>query len=253
MGKLNGTLLQIYADGVVIAAQKGCTINYDVDLPDSTNKESGGWAEHINGLRSVTVDFDALFSTTGLSGGELIDYIIARQKVLLVITGGVSFPFVGEVNLKATKIDAPLEGVMSVSGSFAVNGILYQLKGTSAQLLTDPDGVGQTYDTFTVSGTAVTSAINASGVASAYSNTFSVTLADVIKMAVFVTSNSGELPIVEIYESEGGSISNAESLVAGLNIVTLTITKTATAHLNIHNTGAANFALSSIFLFKVAV
>jgi hypothetical protein len=58
------------------------------------------------------------------------------------------------------------------------------------------------------------------------------------------------LPIVEIRESGAGAISNIENLVAGLNIVTLTVTATKTAYLTIRNTGAANWAMSNIYLFK---
>jgi hypothetical protein len=250
MSKINATLLLLYADGVVIAAQKGCSINVEQDLPDASNKQSSGWAEHINGLRNASVDFDALFSTTGISAGELMDYIIDRSSLLLAIVGGVAFPMVAEVDVSSIKIDAPEEQAMSLSGSLKVDGAFYQLKGTSAQLVTDPDGTGTDYDTLTISGIAITSAINLAGTAYCHSNTFSITSGDVVKVAVFLTSNSGELPTVELCESGGAAISNVASLVAGLNIVTLTATDTHTAHLSFRNSAAANWSVSSIYAFK---
>ena len=250
MAKLNATLLLLYADGQVIATQKGCSLSADVDLYDTTNKQSGGWKEHEKGARSATIDLDALFSTTGISAPELMDYITGRSSLLLALVGGISYPILGEVDMKSLKLDAPTEGAKSLSGSFQVNGPLFQLKGTSAALVTDPDATGTDYDTLTISGITISSAINLAGAAYAHSNTFSVTNGDVIKVAVFLTSNSGELPTVEVCQSGGAAISNVESLVAGLNIITLTVTSTQTAHITLRNTAAANWSLSPLYAFK---
>jgi predicted secreted protein len=251
MAKINGTLVLLYADGVAIALQKGLDVSAEQDLPDVTNKESGGWEEHMNGLRRASIDFDALFSTTGLSGGELIAYITSRTSLLMVITGGVTYPFVGEVDVKSVKLSAPQENPFALSGSLKLKGPLYQLKGTSAALVTDPDAGGTDYDTLTVSGIAITSAINAAGAAYCNSNTFSVSLGDVIKVAVFLTLNSGEVPSVAIWDNTSADISNVATLVAGLNILTLTVTgNDASASLRWRNSGAANWALSSIYAFK---
>lgn len=252
MTAINGTDVLMYCDGVVIAAQRGLSVNVDVDLPDATHKQSGGWGNHIKGQRNATVDLDALFFSTGQSAKALLDYIINRSDILMVITGGTSYPLIGHVNIASSKIDAPSEGAMSLSGSFVLNGGLYQLYDTSAQMMTDPDGNGTDYDTFTVSGTAVTSAINAASTAHADSNTLNVTDGDEIKLAVFLTLNSGEAPSVGIWDNTSAYISNEEQLSEGLNLITLTATATdSSASLRISNTAAANFELSSIYLFKV--
>ena len=250
MGKLNATLLLLYADGVVIATQKGCSVSVEQDLPDTTTKDSAGWAEHMNGLRNASVDLDALYSTTGISGDELIAYITGASSLLLALVGGVSYPMVAEVNMASVKLNAPTEGAMELTGSLKINGPLYHLKGTSAALVTDPDETGTDYDTFTISTIAITSAINLAGAAYAHSNTFSVTADDIIKVAVFLTKTSGELPTVEVCENSGTAVSNVESLVAGLNIITLTVTDTVTAHITLRNTGEANWSLSSLYAFK---
>ena len=250
MAKINGTSVLLYADGTVIALQRGLTINAEQDLPDATTKMSLGWAEHINGLRNATISFDALYSTTGLSAEDLLTYITGRTSLLVVVVGGISFPIIGDVDLSSISFTGNKEEPAALSGNLKVNGKLYQLKGASESLITDPDGSGETYDTFDTAYIAISSAIIASGSASANSNEFSVTSGDIIKLAVFVTSTSGELPIVEIRESGATAISNIENLVAGLNIVTLTVTATKTAYLTIRNTGAANWAMSNIYLFK---
>jgi len=250
MAKINGTSVLLYADGTVIALQKGLNISADVDLPDASNKESAGWAEHIQGMRNATLSFDALYSTTGKSAAALLAYITGRSNILIAIVGGFSYPILGEVKMNSLSLTGNKEEPAALSGSLKVNGKLYQLKGSSAQLVTDPDATGTDYDTFTISGIAVTSAINLDGTAYAHSNTFSITSGDIVKVAVYVTNNSGAAPTVELCQSGGLAISNVEQLVNGLNIVTLTARDTQTAHLTFRNAVAANFALSNIYCFK---
>ena len=251
MAKINGTNVLLYADGTVIALQRGLNINAEQDLPDATTKQSAGWAEHINGQRNSTVTLDALYSTTGLSAKDLITYITGRESLLMAIVGGISYPVIGEVNVSSISLTGNKEEPAALSGNMKVNGKLYQLSGTSSSLVTDPDAGGVDYDTFTISGIAVTSAINLAGAAKAYSNAFSVTSGDIIKLAVFLTLNSGQAPNMVLTEIDVAYLSNEESLVAGLNIVTLTVTGTnSNAVLKISNTAAADFALSSIYLFK---
>jgi hypothetical protein len=257
MAALNGTALLLYSEGVCIAMQKGISITVETDLPDATNKESAGWAQHIFGMRNSKIDFTALFSSPNvpdMSGKALMEYILSRESLLVSVLG-LSFPIVAEADLNSLSIDAPLEGVMTLSGSLKVKGALYALTGANANLITNPEGTGETYDTFTHSDTAITSAIISAGPgAYAQSDSFSVTTGDVIKLAVFLTKNSGVMPIARIREIGGATadISNTSQLVEGLNIATLTVTATKTASLLLNNgADAANWSTSPIYLFKV--
>jgi hypothetical protein len=252
MAKINGTLVVLYADGQPIALQRGLDISYEQDLPDTSTKDSAGWAEHMNGRRSAKIELDALFSTTGVSGAALIAYITGRTSLLAVITGGVAAPFVGQVDVSSVKLSAPAENPLAVAGSLSVTGPLFQLAGGNAQLITDPDTGGTDYDTHTESGTGFTSLINAAGTAYAKSNTFAVTTGDIIKVATFLTVTSGEVPSMAIFEVGGGAaaISNVVALTAGLNLITLTCTDSHDGCLNISNTGACSLVLSDIYAFK---
>jgi len=95
--------------------------------------------------------------------------------------------------------------------------------------------------------------------AAADTNTFSVTSGDIVKLAVFLTLNSGQAPTVKLIDPEAwlfdpflnSDYSNDETLAEGLNIVTLTATGTyAAVVLRILNTAAANWSMSNIYLFK---
>jgi predicted secreted protein len=254
MAVINGTVLILSSEGIDIAYQKGVTITVEQDLPDATNKESGGWAQHINGMLNAKIDFNSLFSSSALpamSAKDLMDYILNRESLLITILG-LGYPIVGQADMNSLSFDAPQEGVMGLSGGLKVNGQIYVLSGTMANMITDPDSGGTDYDHHDESGTAFTSLINDAGSAYANSNAISVANTGVYKFVTFLTLNSGELPKVGLWDNTSAYISNNPSLVAGLNIVTLTATATdATASLRITNTGTSDMVTTPIYLFKV--
>jgi hypothetical protein len=213
MAKINASLLLVYADGVVIASQKNCTVNWEQDLPLTTDKQTAGWETHINGVRRATCDFDGLYSTTGLSAEALIDLIVDRVSILLVIDGG-GFPIVGEAKPKNISVNAPMEDAVTISGSFVFKGPAWLLSGVYENLITDPDAGGTDYDTLTVSGLAITSAINASGGANCDTNNFSITNASSYKLVCFLTKTSGQLPTAVFYYPSL-NFSNIVQLVEG--------------------------------------
>jgi predicted secreted protein len=259
MAALNGTNLLLYSGGKAVAIQRGLSAALNAALIDASNKESAGWWEGIPGLKDASIDFDALFSTglmtdapPVLGAKDLMSYLLSRTELLVSILDG-GYPIIGKALQSSIKIDSPSEGAMTLSGGLKINGPLYILRDSVANLITDPDAGGTDYDTLTPSGLAIASAINAAGSAYCRSNVISVTTAGVYKLPVYLTLNSGQAPSVALYDNSSADISNVAPLVAGLNLITLTCTSTdASASLKFRNTAAANWALSPIYLFRVA-
>ena len=141
MSKINGTDLMLYCDGVVIAAQRGGTLSIEQNLIPTTNKGSSGWAEHINGQRSATIDFDGLYSTTGLSAEALIGYITGRTNIEVIFfpTTTGTYHWRGMADPTSISMDAPLEDAISISGSFTINGELYQNAAGTAGIIAGVD------------------------------------------------------------------------------------------------------------------
>jgi predicted secreted protein len=258
MAKINGTSVLLYSQGKCIAYQKGLSVVINDSLIDATNKESLAWAEQIPGLRDAKIDFTALFGTglmtdtpTILSAKDLMDYILNRTELLVSVLD-TGYPIVGKVNMNSLAFDAPVEGAMGLSGSLKVQGALYSLSGTMINLVTDPDGGTSDYDTLTHTGLAITSAVKSSaGNKKCDSNTISVAITGVYKLAIFLTLNSGQAPTVGIWDNTSAYISNTSLLVAGLNLVTLTSTATdASASLRFSNTSNGNWLCSPIYLFR---
>lgn len=251
MAKFNGTGILIYSNGTEIACQTGLSISLQQALLPASTKNSAGWEEHINGQRSFNIPFDALQSTTGLSSKALYDYIIGRTNLLIFVLG-FGAPIIGECDLADCTVNAPVEGAVGLTGNLKGNRTLFQIRGTNAQLLTDPDAVGTDYDTLTISGIKITSAINLGGTGYCISNWISLTTGDTYKVVFFLTKNSGELPNVNLINViSGAPISNTVAANEGVNVITLVATGTEGGGLGFSNTDAANWSTSNIYWFKV--
>jgi predicted secreted protein len=251
MAHINGTLVLLNADGTDIASQKNCTLTVSQNLIDFTNKGSAGWTEHGNGMRNYSVSCDALASTTGLSAKELKDYIINRRSLLLVMSG-LDNPILMKVSVSSASLSGPQEDATTISASFTGNGAVHQITAGNPNLLTDPASGGTDYDTFTHSGTAITSAINAAGSAYVNSNDMTIVTATQYRLFFFLTKTSGELPTMKLIDVGVSDVSNEITAVEGVNVHVFTTTASiADAVLTVRNTAAANWSTSPIYLSKI--
>ncbi len=128
---------------------------------------------------------------------------------------------------------------------------------TGAEKITGwTNNVTYSYDTFTTSGTEITSAIIATGVGIGYTNSFAPTSGILMKMVTTLTINSGAAPkwlFAEAIDGSGAVIQadgNGILMSAGANIVY----RTAISGLNyllFYNSGAQNFSTASTLLKQV--
>ena len=127
MAKFNATNLIVEVDGVAVAHATSGSLNLDQDLPDASTKSSSGWAEHINGQRSWSIDVEALTDYASSFGVEgVFDAINNRASVTVTFTTNVSndLEWSGTANVSNLSMDAPLEDVASFSCSFIGTGAL---------------------------------------------------------------------------------------------------------------------------------
>lgn len=106
------------------------------------------------------------------------------------------------------------------------------------------------FDTFTTSGTIVSSCIDAG--AGAYADTtqdFAVYLGQVITVVFYLTETGATNPAFSIVSDSLGVISNVEDSAAGLNELTLTTTRAADdCHIRMQTTGTTNFSTTEILM-----
>ena len=249
MAQINGTSVLVYNDGTLIAVQTDCTINVDQDLIPTTNKSSSGWATHINGLKAGSVSCAALYSSSGKSSDDLLADIIGLSSVLLVVSVNGTI-VVAEADIASSTIEAGTEVAATINAEFVATGGMYMLTGDFAELITE--WTNGDYDTFTTSGTGISSGINAASTAYANSDAIDITDEDVVKVFSFLTLTSGEAPYLELVASAGGSaVSDQVQMTEGVSVTTLTATATdSTSYLEISNTGASNFAIGTTYVFK---
>ncbi|MEN6569060.1 MAG: hypothetical protein ABFC18_03505, partial [Rikenellaceae bacterium] len=106
------------------------------------------------------------------------------------------------------------------------------------------------YNTFTTSGTTITSAIE-SATGSAYSsNTFQIIKGQSYTFICYATLNSGALPFLQLMYLVG--LSNEVQLTAGLNEITFTATGNAdTAYMTVTNKTAGNWSITEAILINI--
>jgi predicted secreted protein len=136
-GIFNGTSLVVLVGTEVVAHATSCTLSISADLPDSTTKQSGGWTDHIAGLRSwsITTDGLATVEPTGTSYvvGDIFSALNGRGTVTVKFTtANGSTPIVGDLIwsgsafVESLDLTADMESPVTYSASFTGTGVLTQ-------------------------------------------------------------------------------------------------------------------------------
>ena len=128
----NGTdlLLKVAADGqtpAIIGHATTASLTLSNDLPEATTKDSGGFAEHIAGLRSGEISFEGLVSYTDSQNvKEISELLLNRTKIdwsLATTTAGDQV-LSGEAFLSSVEISGEMESPVTYSGSLTVTGTI---------------------------------------------------------------------------------------------------------------------------------
>lgn len=112
------------------------------------------------------------------------------------------------------------------------------------------------YETFSASGNAITSAINTTGVASAFINIGNVVSGQIVKVTFNLTLNSGAVPrvlLMESGESIAGTNANSQNPVAGVNTLYFTVINTQSPTYLVFrdpSTTATNYSIADIVVVK---
>lgn len=129
MAVLNGTLYVFSVDGNAIGSTKNATLTLNMDTPEATTKDSGGYRELIAGLRSWSGSFDGLYDPTDANGVNDITSLWTSRSSFTVLfreTGSTSGTesYTGTAFFTSFEKSAPREDVMTFSASFEGTGTL---------------------------------------------------------------------------------------------------------------------------------
>jgi len=78
---VNGTQLLLYKDQTAIGYSRETIVKFDVDLPDTTTKDSNGWKEIIPLVRGGTIQANGLTAyDSSLNFTQFADALIGKTK-----------------------------------------------------------------------------------------------------------------------------------------------------------------------------
>lgn len=129
MAKINGSKFILHLDGSAIGSSTSVSLSITNDLPDTTTKDSGGWAEHLagGGLRgaSGSVDgFEDPADTYGLD--ELFSLLSNRSDfdatIIDVTAASTLKGFSFSATISDLEVTYELEQPVGLSFSFQANG-----------------------------------------------------------------------------------------------------------------------------------
>lgn len=261
---LNGTVDINAAEGdyfrLVCALQLASGTAPKIVLVDSSGNDASNVVTLQSGLNYVILKSTVTDAACALrirnGDGETTDYKFILTKEVRKLSGspviysGTGYNY---IQYNAATLQHPL-----VIGNYylrmsTANGAEYfserfRVDNLYSNLITSWTNSG--YETFTASGTTITSAVNSSSSAYMWSNQFAVKKGESIRVIINLTLNSGEAPFINIDDLGGlGDISNNEQLSSGLNEITLTATKaSSTARVRIYNDNASDFLTSEVIV-----
>ena len=138
-GQLNGTELGVYIGGTLVAYSTNATLNINQSLRSTTNKESAGFEENMEGLRNWDVSVDALYAWLDPAGSAISNETLSEiftgymaTRASFTLTFGVTSSGTGDTKytgtawLTSASLTAPLEDTATFSVSFQGSGALTQ-------------------------------------------------------------------------------------------------------------------------------
>lgn len=127
-GKINTTLLAVYAGGTKISHAQGGALTLEHSVRDVTTKDSGGWAENLEGLRSWNISANGLMAFDATEGtDELDDYLTGRSQVTVMFSTEVTGDtrYTGTAYMTNLSLDSPgQEETATFSCEFIGTGVL---------------------------------------------------------------------------------------------------------------------------------
>ena len=132
-GILNGTALLLYVDGTAVAHSTSHTLSVSHATRDATTKDSSGWEDALNGLRSWEASGEGLVAFDAAYGySDLFALITARSTVTIKLSTEVTGDkyYEGSALLTSLEESAGTEENISFSYTFKGTGALTEYTGS---------------------------------------------------------------------------------------------------------------------------
>jgi len=124
MAAVSGVNFTLSADGEVLAGQRNVTLNLSMDLIDITSRDSSWWMNHLAGLRSWTIDFDALYMEDDTAEQSIEAMYFDHQSAAIIITTPAANTYSGTCFLTSYSFEGPYSAESTASGTLNGSGEL---------------------------------------------------------------------------------------------------------------------------------
>ena len=125
VGIANGTLFGLYVGGTLVANGTSHSFTKSMEVRDATSKDSAGWSQSLEGLRSWEISGDFLFAQDAAYGIDDLNAVLdARATVVLRFASAVSADsyWNGTAYMTEISVEAGTEESMTFSASFTGTG-----------------------------------------------------------------------------------------------------------------------------------
>jgi len=126
-GILNGTDLLVYVGSDAIAHSTSCSLSLSMDTRDATTKDSAGWTDRLEGLRSWEISGEGLVALDAEYGfTDLFALYNGRTSATVKFSTEVSGDkyYSGTAYLTSLEQEAPTEDNTSFSFTFSGSDVL---------------------------------------------------------------------------------------------------------------------------------
>lgn len=126
-GVMNGTLMTVEVGGTSIDMQTECSISLSMETRDITSKDSSGFRELLEGLRSGSVTFSALHAEdNGYNIDDLFTLFNGRTAATITFTTSNvgDKEFSASAYLTSFEQSAGTEDNVTISGTFELTGAI---------------------------------------------------------------------------------------------------------------------------------
>ena len=126
MPVINASSFLLLKDTTVIGHSRSTSFNVNVDLPDATNKESNGFQEVIDGVKSGTISCDCLTDySDSLSFSQLSEMVITKEKAVFYFKDIANNKFLlrGEGFVQSVDETAEFENATSFNLEINLTGV----------------------------------------------------------------------------------------------------------------------------------
>ena len=124
MPAVSGVNFTLSAGGKVLAGQRNVSLSLSMDIIDVTSRDSSWWMNHLAGLRSWTIDFDALYLEDDDAEQNIEDMYFNHASADIIITTPAGNTYSGTCFLTSYSFEGPYSAESTATGTLNGSGEL---------------------------------------------------------------------------------------------------------------------------------